>query len=265
MTEIFGATAGALGVAGLFNNCVTCFEYIQLSRHFGEDFERFQLKLDLARNRLGRWGEVVDVNNNPLSRAILAYDKSKRYEAGKSQESLGTLGEDDMRPLARRLHDQILARARRRQGDTNLIKKTAWALYDRKRLGQLLVEIKELVEELEGLLPAAEGTRSRLVELEVEEVRDEPGLLTLRDAASSTDELLSKAAAEKVKEFTGRNQAKDIKSQQTARVRVGNAWSDGALGSSMGIVDRTENIAGTIEATGKSIVNIGNQFGGPSN
>lgn len=119
MTEIFGATAAALGVAGLFNNCVACFEYIQLGRHFGEDFERCQLKLDLARNRLGRWGQMVDIGNNPvfqsdddetsrqahrilghiINQLSLAYDKSKRYEAGKSQESLVTFGEDDMRPV----------------------------------------------------------------------------------------------------------------------------------------------------------------------
>ena len=35
MAEPFGIVAGALGVAGLFNNCVECFEYIQLSRHSG--------------------------------------------------------------------------------------------------------------------------------------------------------------------------------------------------------------------------------------
>jgi hypothetical protein len=45
------------------------------------------------------------------------------------------------------------------------------------------------------------------------------------------DELLSDAAAEKVKEFAGRNQARDINSQESVRVRVGNTWSEGAVGS----------------------------------
>lgn len=62
----------------------------------------------------------------------------------------------------------------------------------------------------------------------------------LRDAASSTDELLSDGAAEKVKEFVGRNQARDIKSQESVRVRVSNTWSEGALGSNTGIADKTE-------------------------
>jgi hypothetical protein len=34
MAEVFGTVAGALSVAALFNNCVDCFEYIQLGRHF---------------------------------------------------------------------------------------------------------------------------------------------------------------------------------------------------------------------------------------
>jgi hypothetical protein len=33
MAEVFGTVAGALSVAALFN-CVDCFEYIQLGRHF---------------------------------------------------------------------------------------------------------------------------------------------------------------------------------------------------------------------------------------
>lgn len=110
-----------------------------------------------------------------------------------------------------------MARARQRQGSTNIIKKTVWALYDRKRLGQLLEEVKELIRELEELLPATKAARGSLVELEVEEVRDEPSLLALRDAASSTDELLSQAAAEKVKEIAGRNSAKDIKEGVTTQ------------------------------------------------
>ncbi|KAJ2974713.1 hypothetical protein NQ176_g5910 [Zarea fungicola] len=44
MAEVFGIVSGALSVASLFNNCVDCFEYIQLGRHFGSDFERYQLE-----------------------------------------------------------------------------------------------------------------------------------------------------------------------------------------------------------------------------
>ncbi|KAH8679242.1 prion-inhibition and propagation-domain-containing protein [Ilyonectria robusta] len=65
MAEVFGVAASALSVAALFNNCVDCFEYIKLNPHFGPVAERCQLKLDVARNRLGRWGEAAAINTDP--------------------------------------------------------------------------------------------------------------------------------------------------------------------------------------------------------
>lgn len=65
MAEPFSIVAGALSVAALFNNCVDCFEYIQLGRSFGHDYERCQLRLDIAKTRLGRWGEAVKINDDP--------------------------------------------------------------------------------------------------------------------------------------------------------------------------------------------------------
>ncbi|KAK8036218.1 hypothetical protein PG993_008832 [Apiospora rasikravindrae] len=65
MTDIFGTVAGALSVAALFTDCVDCFEYVQLGRHFGQDFERCRLKLDIAQTRLSRWGEAVAIHEDP--------------------------------------------------------------------------------------------------------------------------------------------------------------------------------------------------------
>lgn len=65
MAEIFGTVAGALSVAALFADCVDCFEYVQLGRHFGQDFERCRLKVDIAQTRLSRWGEAVAIHEDP--------------------------------------------------------------------------------------------------------------------------------------------------------------------------------------------------------
>jgi hypothetical protein len=54
MAETFGTVAAVLSVAALFNNCVDCFEYVQLGRHFGQDYERCELKVDIAQTRLSR-------------------------------------------------------------------------------------------------------------------------------------------------------------------------------------------------------------------
>lgn len=67
-----------------------------------------------------------------------------------------------------------------------------------------------------------ETTRCRLVELEIEELDDEPSLLALQDAAVGTNSILSEAITRKIEGIAVRNYAKDIKSKEIARVRVGN-------------------------------------------
>ncbi|OCK96967.1 uncharacterized protein K441DRAFT_549827 [Cenococcum geophilum 1.58] len=60
--EPAGLTAGILGLAGLFNNAVDCFEYVQLGREFGRDYQTNLLKLDDARLRLSRWGQSMGLS-----------------------------------------------------------------------------------------------------------------------------------------------------------------------------------------------------------
>jgi hypothetical protein len=65
MAEPFGIVAGTIGIASAFTACVDCFEYVQFSRHFGRDFQTSQLALNSARLRLTRWGESVNIYDNP--------------------------------------------------------------------------------------------------------------------------------------------------------------------------------------------------------
>lgn len=60
MAEPFGIVAGAIGIASAFTACVDCFEYVQFGRHFGRDFT-----LGFARLRLTRWGESVNIYDDP--------------------------------------------------------------------------------------------------------------------------------------------------------------------------------------------------------
>lgn len=65
MAEPFDIVAGAIGVASAFTACVDCFEYVQFVRHFGRDFQTSKLALDCARLRLTRWGESVNIYEDP--------------------------------------------------------------------------------------------------------------------------------------------------------------------------------------------------------
>ena len=65
MAEPFGIAAGAIGIATAFTACIDCFEYIQIGRHFGRDFQTDLLSLSCARLRLTRWGESVNIYSDP--------------------------------------------------------------------------------------------------------------------------------------------------------------------------------------------------------
>ena len=52
----------AVALTRLFNNAIGCFEYIQLGRNFGSDFQTNLLKLDDAGLRLSQWGDAVRLN-----------------------------------------------------------------------------------------------------------------------------------------------------------------------------------------------------------
>ena len=279
MAEVFGIVTGAIGLAGLFQQCVECFEYIQLGRHFAQDFGRSRLKLDITKRRLNRWGEAVNINENPRFtdteseevREILEeiaklfktiQRSSKRYESKTPKEDLECLSDENLQPVFRGLHARWAKIGRPKQTEVSLVKKAAWALYDAKNFEKLVGEASGFVDELEKLFPAEEGQRRRLVQMEIEDISDEESLTVLQQTAAETDSLLADAIKEKVKVIAVRNYAREIKGDEDAKVRLGNDWSANALSAAIGLEDRTHNEADSVTAKGSSTVHIGNIYGG---
>ncbi|KAH6871201.1 hypothetical protein B0T10DRAFT_553454 [Thelonectria olida] len=175
--------------------------------------------------------EVFGTMAGALSVAALfnnCVDCFGRYEIDVRQDDLTRFEDKDMQPVVWGLHGRLGVVARQRQKRTGLLKKAAWALYDSKNFNKLVEHITGFVDDLEKLFPL-ETTRRKLVELEIEEVDDEPSLMTLQDAATGTDSVLSEAVTEKIEGIAGRNYTKDIKSEEMARLRVGNEWTETAL------------------------------------
>ncbi|EHK23053.1 uncharacterized protein TRIVIDRAFT_28501 [Trichoderma virens Gv29-8] len=283
MAEIFGIATGALSVAALFNNCVDTFEYIQLGRHFGEDYQRCQLKLDIAETRLGRWGEAVGVNDDerfasasPIDKAVkdaqrilediadcfeAAQKKSRRYAGRADKQELEVYSNSDMNTVFQRLHNRYRDIARRRQKSTSIVKKAAWALYDGKSLNKIIDQISSWVDELEKLFPV-EATHQKLVEMEIDEVNDELSLKTLNDAARGIDPALEDAVESKVDAIEGKNSARNVTTEDKVRFHVGNVVSEGVLQHEILTNDQTINSVETVSAKNESRVQIGNVYGG---
>ena len=281
MAELFGTVAGALSVAALFNNCVECFEYVQLGRRFGRDYERCQLKLKIAQTRLSRWGQAVAIHEDTRFAATSPTDRptqevqsileeiemlflsvqktSKRYALGAQHEDLVLLEEGDMRPAFRQLCGRLESVVRRRQKETSLAKKAAWALYDGKNLDRLVEQLTGFVDDLEKIYPVQAARR--LVELEIEEIDDASDLVAVSHAAAGIDTVMAEVAAEKAEGIEVKNHAGNVVTREEARVRVGNEMDERVFGRG-GIADQTTNTADSVDAQGKSRVQIGNKYGG---
>jgi hypothetical protein len=278
MAEIFGVVAGALSVAALFNNVVDCFEYVQLGRNFATDYQTCQLRLDIARLRLSRWGAAVDINNDARFADVDPADGQVRTAKHTLEQILSLFGraynESSVFKLSARPDDLALfdpasntnqtvvalrnsmhELARKRQKQTSLSKKISWALYKQKYLTRLIDDIQELLDGLESIFPKQEAYK-RMVEVEVEEIGDIPRLQILSEAAQ--DDTLLRDAARKMVQTLGGNTIDKASVADNARVRVGNEYiTQGGMANAA----KTANKIGQLDAKGSSNVHVGDSHG----
>lgn len=282
MAEVFGIVSGALSVASLFNNCVDCFEYIQLGRHFGSDFERYQLQLDVSRVRLSRWGAAVRVNQQDrfdeaspdpevaLARDILEdirdmfqnlHQKSSKYRSRAALEAPAVQAVADPETMsagARRLHGRLMAIARSRQKTTSLSKKVSWAIYDQRHFGNMVRELAGHINALEKLFPVGPVAK-QLAQVEVDEVNEEPELEALRAASTEIDGVLARAAEEKHNRLFVRHVAENIEVEGHGKTHFGSNWR--RRDAPFGVFGTHTN---TLKIRGAATVQVGFNFEDPT-
>jgi hypothetical protein len=197
--EVAGLAASMVALAGLFNNALDCFEYIQLGRSFGTDFQTSLLKLDNARLRLSRWGQAIGLsgdlaNAESLHEATVTKDNIRKaeialgqlqelfsrtehistkykYSARPDDSNIATLDvHADMDDLGQTLHEKMRKLCINRQNRSTLFQKTKWALYEEKHFNRLIEDIIELVDGLVELFPAVRQEQLKLCEVEVSEI-----------------------------------------------------------------------------------------------
>lgn len=232
--EAAGLAVGAVALAGLFNNTVDCFEYIQVGRSFGKNFQTSVLKLDVARLRLSRWGESIGLSSDLDQIQSLDNTKLAAEEVRQSQDLLGQIqdlfadaegvskkfesrtppGKDlilhnlatDLDPVPTSLHQKMRELSIKRQSHAKLRRKAKWALYEEKHFKRLIEDVTDLVNSLVTLFPAAEIIQQRLCEIEVSEIGNAEGSLPmLKEAAADQDHYLSAAISNAVKQSSGQS------------------------------------------------------------
>lgn len=215
--ESGGLAIGVVSLAGLFNNAVQCFEYVQIGRAFGTDFETSQLKLDNTRLCLSRWGEAVQIHSNNTFAAREVHQAERNIEqilalfadaegiAQKFREKAGSSTEVavynpdvDMDARALALHEQMRSLAVARQGKgkkgaVGLARKTKWALYEKGRFKELIEDVTDLVDGLEKILPVERETQDRLCREEAATMSADADLPFLEEVAAEQDPALVEA------------------------------------------------------------------------
>jgi hypothetical protein len=161
--EPVGLTVGVLDLAGLFNNAVDCFEYIQLGRNFGTNFQTSLLKLDNARLRLSRRGQSVGIGGVLKDAQSLNRSFRSSQDTGRAERILGQILElfadaegvstkikghakpedtnlvaykprNDLEPAMVSLYVKMREMSIKRQNRTGLRQKIKWALYEENHL-----------------------------------------------------------------------------------------------------------------------------------
>ncbi|KAF1934814.1 small s protein [Clathrospora elynae] len=200
MAEPFGIAAGAVGIAAAFTACTEL------------------ISLDCVRLRLTRWGQAVNIHEDPrMGRPdatssevqsvqnalyqilVLFADTEKISRTYKLESNTGTdfsvLTPNNLDPMVFALQNKMQKLAIRRQKGASILKTGSWALYRRSELKNLVSGITSLVDNIEKLFPASEAQLT-LVKQETLAVQDRRALELLESAADCVDSLLLAATKE---------------------------------------------------------------------
>jgi hypothetical protein len=213
MAETAGLVIGAVSLTAIFTACVDCFEYVQLGRNFGKDYQRSLLKLDIVKLRLSRWANAANESHNqyqvPLGSPVEAQKVevilgeivacfadaervSQRFKPkGNNTTELQLYDANtDLEPSLQTMHIKMRDLALKRQRRSNVRQKASWALYEKKYFDRLICDVTQLVEGLIQLFPATQRLQSELVVEEIQEIESLPAFTEVKTAAEGIDSLL---------------------------------------------------------------------------
>jgi hypothetical protein len=242
--------ASIITLAGLFNNAVDCFEYVQLGRKFGKRFQTSLLKLDNARLRLSRWGQSVGLvgdleDARTLERTFLSAEDVNRAEMilghildlfvdakgvsekfkNRARPGDSTLlvfdTQADLEPVVASLHQKMRNLSIQRQNSTGMTQKVKWALFEEKHFARLIEDITGLVNDLVELFPAARATQRELCEIEVSEMATDENIPILKDVASNQDMDLEEALSKTPQKHTGESYTVTFSGSNNSGIQIG--------------------------------------------
>jgi hypothetical protein len=271
-----------LGLPGLLTACVDCFNYVQIARNFGSDYEKCLLALDTTRLRLSRWGAAVGISDthfpkldldeielqtahNLLESILDTFSKAEKASIGLEKvrhlQDLSGAGlpvydpATDLGVRYQTLHRTLEGIVEKRHISTKVIKKAKWALYEKKKFDSMVAEVRGCVNELVELFPPGSkpeiaARETALCRAEAEEVNETEDLVLLHEVVSETDLVLREATDEVLRSRGFGHLVADFSLLDSAEVNVGDQNAPGR--QSMGHTVRK------FVTSGNSVLNVGN-------
>lgn len=286
--EVAGVIIGGVGLAALFDTCMNTFEYVDTGKKYGVDYQKAALKVSVLELRLSRWGQQVQFSattaRNPSADQVEgllgqiqmdledACKASKRYvlpaSKGMYQEGVGSVSLES-------LGDRFRSLSLKRQKRTSLIKKTLWALRDKRKLDGLISDIKASVDSLESLYPAIKSPSREQRQAVTEDVEqlvqpseiEEPGedtgpiIAVLREVTEGVDDRLHEAVDLAAAQVVSGDSFKNIFTSDRAKVMFGGYVASGYTGSVLEERKFTQTVNNMVTTDDAKVI-IGNSHGG---
>ena len=210
--EVIGTVASAITLASLFTNCIRCFDFFKLAQTCPKDAELLLVKLDCQKARLLVWANTIGILNGE---ARARYEKLEEPEFRdlaercmhqivlllsdglKLQEQYGVL--EGAKTLETQLDvfsansmgifktnkKRFFARPGVALSQISWLRRTKWAIRDKIKFEGLLLNLRDLVDNLIQIIPLPAETIDRVI---VEDLSCEVDMRRLSLAEAACEE-----------------------------------------------------------------------------
>lgn len=252
MAEVLGTVASGITLAALFKLCIEAFDLIQTFHNQALDLQKLTLRLNIEKCRLYTWGEAMgltapaDNGRRPLESfdfktlvqetlemlLRLFSDTSKiqsRYGCREissqksSVQAFGSLnGANPINNLATCFANFTIAGGKR---DLSIKKKALWVVQDRKKFGELITEVKDLIDGLQEVTKTISTAirQEQILTHRIQQIEEAETLHLVSSVCEVDHPSISDAASVKL----------EVMSMASTRRGEIEHWTDGILDSDL--------------------------------
>jgi hypothetical protein len=284
--EIAGLAIGTLSLAALFETCMTCFDYIDTGRQYGKDYQRFVISMRSLELRMSRWWDVAGLQAGTARipedaehhiRDLLGEIHSDLQEARERAQKYNNpvMTDDDGSVRLENLAERFQRQANVRQKRTPLGRVIKWALRDQMKCKRVIKNIKNAVEELEGVLPqtapdsqlthqaAVEDAQQLVQPAEVEEPAEASAtsVIEILHDATDNDPVLQQVLEIVAKQAESGDEIRNIFTSGKARVALDDFVASDYKGP-VPLERKHRRIIQNVTTSGEGKLQVGTIYGG---